>query len=231
ARLGAGAAGAGAPAARPLLADLEGGLAGTPIPAEAGVEAFHRALAAPRTPHLLVTPDPPEAAIRALRSLDRDRLAERLAALAGPSPAADPQAGGRPAAAAGSAESTLLGGGELERRIAAVWQRVLGVERVGLHDNFFELGGTSLSGIQLVAELGRELAPALGPEAAERLSPVALFEAPTVAALARALRPAGDGGESTTERARSRAERKARALAEAAARAGRRAPDRRVAAG
>jgi hypothetical protein len=102
---------------------------------------------------------------------------------------------------------------------------------VGLHDNFFELGGTSLSGIQLVSELGRELAPALGPEVGERLSPVALFEAPTVAALARSLRPAGAGAESTTERARSRAERKARALGEAAARAPRRAPDRRVAAG
>jgi NAD(P)-dependent dehydrogenase (short-subunit alcohol dehydrogenase family) len=218
------AAAAGPPAAGSLLAELEPGLAGTPIPVAAGVEAFHRALAASRVPHLLVTPDPPEAAIRALRSLDRDRLAERLAALAGPPPALDPAAGERPAAAD-------LPGGELERRIAAVWQRVLGVERVGLHDNFFELGGTSLSGIQLVSELGRELAPALGPEVGERLTPVALFEAPTVAALARSLRPAGAGAESTTERARSRAERKARALGEAAARAPRRAPDRRVAAG
>jgi acyl transferase domain-containing protein len=225
------AAAAGPPAAGSLLAELEPGLAGAPIPVAAGVEAFHRALAASRVPHLLVTPDPPEAAIRALRSLDRDRLAERLAGLAGPPPALDSATGERPSAAAGADESTLLVGGELERRIAAVWRRVLGVERVGLHDNFFELGGTSLSGIQLVSELGRELAPALGSEVGERLSPVALFEAPTVAALARSLRPAGEGAESTTERARSRAERKARALGEAAARAPRRAPDRRVAAG
>src|SRR6185369_16155042 len=33
---------------------------------------------------------------------------------------------------------------DLERRIAAVWTRVLGVPAVGVHDNFFDLGGNSL---------------------------------------------------------------------------------------
>ena len=32
----------------------------------------------------------------------------------------------------------------MEHRIAAVWQEVLGLEKVGVHDNFFDLGGHSL---------------------------------------------------------------------------------------
>jgi len=70
-------------------------------------------------------------------------------------------------------------GSGAERRIAEIWQRLLGVEQVGMHDNFFDLGGNSLLGLQVVAEIGREL----GVEVA----PVTLFESPTVAALARQL--------------------------------------------
>lgn len=33
---------------------------------------------------------------------------------------------------------------EVERMIAAVWQEILQIEKVGIHDNFFELGGNSL---------------------------------------------------------------------------------------
>ncbi|HYH44786.1 MAG TPA: SDR family oxidoreductase, partial [Thermoanaerobaculia bacterium] len=73
---------------------------------------------------------------------------------------------------------------ELERRIAALWQRALGISQVGIHDNFFDLGGNSLIGVQLVADLRREL----GVE----ISNVTLFEAPTVSALARLLSPPGE---------------------------------------
>jgi acyl carrier protein len=47
---------------------------------------------------------------------------------------------------------------ELERRIAAVWTEVLGVEGIGLHDNFFDLGGHSL----LVAQAHHRLQENLG---------------------------------------------------------------------
>src|SRR6185295_2324823 len=70
---------------------------------------------------------------------------------------------------------------DLERRIAGIWERSLGIERVGVHDNFFELGGTSLTGIQLVSELKKQL----GVE----VPTVSIFQAPTVSALVRYLRP------------------------------------------
>ncbi|RKG94459.1 hypothetical protein D7X32_42060 [Corallococcus carmarthensis] len=38
---------------------------------------------------------------------------------------------------------------ELERGLTALWQEVLGVERVGLEDRFFDLGGNSLTLVRL----------------------------------------------------------------------------------
>jgi acyl transferase domain-containing protein/acyl carrier protein len=74
---------------------------------------------------------------------------------------------------------------DYERRITAVWQEVLGIEQIGLYDNFFDLGGNSLIGLQLIARLKKEFGA--------QIPAVALFEAPTVSALARYLQP--DQGE------------------------------------
>ncbi|HZE88350.1 MAG TPA: condensation domain-containing protein, partial [Verrucomicrobiae bacterium] len=63
-----------------------------------------------------------------------------------------------------------------ERAVARVWSDVLGVARVGAHDGFFDLGGHSLLATQVTARLGS----ALGVEIPLR----AIFESPTVAALA-----------------------------------------------
>jgi len=69
--------------------------------------------------------------------------------------------------------------GEVEEALAALFAELLRVERVGAEDGFFELGGHSLLGIQLASRL---------TEAFRFEVPVrAVFEAPTVAALARAL--------------------------------------------
>jgi acyl-CoA synthetase (AMP-forming)/AMP-acid ligase II len=68
---------------------------------------------------------------------------------------------------------------EGERRIAAIWQELLGVPQVGVHDNFFELGGHSLLATKVVSRLR----DAFGVD----VSLQGLFEAPTVAALAKHL--------------------------------------------
>ncbi|WP_203228912.1 non-ribosomal peptide synthetase, partial [Lautropia dentalis] len=43
--------------------------------------------------------------------------------------------------------------GEVEQRMALLWQELLGVERVGRNDNFFDLGGNSLLMVALLARL------------------------------------------------------------------------------
>jgi acyl-coenzyme A synthetase/AMP-(fatty) acid ligase/acyl carrier protein len=68
---------------------------------------------------------------------------------------------------------------DLERTVAAVWETVLGVERVGMDDNFFDLGAHSLLMVRAHARL-REI---YGKD----LPLVALFRYPTVRHLARHL--------------------------------------------
>jgi acyl transferase domain-containing protein/acyl carrier protein len=52
---------------------------------------------------------------------------------------------------------------EVERRIAAIWQKSLGIEPVGAHDSFFELGGDSVFGNQILVEINRTLGVAIDP--------------------------------------------------------------------
>jgi amino acid adenylation domain-containing protein len=63
-----------------------------------------------------------------------------------------------------------------EARLAEVWAEVLGVERVGAEDSFFDLGGHSLRAAQVITRVR----DGFGVE----LPLSALFESPTVAALA-----------------------------------------------
>ncbi len=67
--------------------------------------------------------------------------------------------------------------GAVETAIAAIWQTVLGLDRVGRHDHFFfDLGGHSLLAIRSVAMLRKRM----GAE----LPLASLFQVPTVAGLA-----------------------------------------------
>jgi tyrocidine synthetase-3 len=49
----------------------------------------------------------------------------------------------------------------LQQNLVKVWEKLLGVNRIGIHDNFFELGGHSLSTIRLAAAIKREIGVAL----------------------------------------------------------------------
>jgi len=47
--------------------------------------------------------------------------------------------------------------GEVEQMVAALWQELLGAERVGRRDDFFELGGHSLLAVRLVSRLRQSM--------------------------------------------------------------------------
>ena len=42
---------------------------------------------------------------------------------------------------------------DLERKLAAIWAEVLGLEKVGVRDNFFELGGDSLAMVRVIVRV------------------------------------------------------------------------------
>ncbi len=45
---------------------------------------------------------------------------------------------------------------EVEKKIANVWQEILGVEKIGINDNFFTSGGDSIKAIQISAKLQKQ---------------------------------------------------------------------------
>jgi natural product biosynthesis luciferase-like monooxygenase protein/amino acid adenylation domain-containing protein len=65
---------------------------------------------------------------------------------------------------------------ETQQQIAAIWQKLLGIEKIGIHDNFVDLGGHSLLGTQLITRLRDTFQI--------DVSLRTLFEEPTVARLA-----------------------------------------------
>ena len=69
---------------------------------------------------------------------------------------------------------------ERERLLAEIWSRLLGREYVGIHDDYFMLGGDSIKSIQMSSRLR---------QAGWKLELRALFEHPSIAALAPTLRP------------------------------------------
>ncbi|MDP9340427.1 MAG: amino acid adenylation domain-containing protein [Acidobacteriota bacterium] len=95
---------------------------------------------------------------------------------------------------------------EMEQSIASVWQKMFGLEQVNVEANFFDLGGHSLLLVQMHSLLREKLN--------SEFSIIALFEHPTVRALARHLGQAADSGTHKADQMRDRALRQKRALAQ-----------------
>lgn len=69
---------------------------------------------------------------------------------------------------------------ELEQRLAHIWEKLLGVQTVGIRDNFFDLGGHSLLAVRLVSEIEKEVG--------QRLPLVSFFQNTNIECLASLLR-------------------------------------------
>lgn len=67
-----------------------------------------------------------------------------------------------------------------EQQLAKVWEKVLGVQPIGVADNFFELGGHSLLAVKLFSQIDRVFG--------KKLPLATLFRAPTIEQMAKLFR-------------------------------------------
>ncbi|OZF40216.1 non-ribosomal peptide synthetase [Rhodococcus sp. 14-2483-1-2] len=72
---------------------------------------------------------------------------------------------------------------DTETALAAIFETVLGIDRIGVDDDFFVLGGNSLNATRVIARVNAELGTAVDVRS--------FFDAPTVAELAAAVDAAG----------------------------------------
>jgi acyl transferase domain-containing protein len=161
--LSARPAAAAADAAQPALGRLADG-----ISSEEGAEAFARILAGEVPPQVVVVTRDLHALSERAESFTQAELLEKAVQTDLTEPR-HPRPALRTAYAAPA--------NEVEQRLAELWERLLGVEQVGVNDNFFELGGHSLLSLQLLSRLRESFQI--------ELTMREVFEAPTVAELAR----------------------------------------------
>jgi len=69
---------------------------------------------------------------------------------------------------------------QTERLIAAVWQEILQIEKIGIHDNFFELGGDSVLATRVISQVCKKFKIELPIKS--------IFEAPTVAGISEQIK-------------------------------------------
>ncbi len=72
---------------------------------------------------------------------------------------------------------------DMEHRLVGIWEKLLGVKDVGVKDNFFQLGGHSLLGLQMLAQVEKQVDIGLPLRS--------LFQAPTIRQLAELLDKGG----------------------------------------
>lgn len=158
------------------LTDVRADLSELAMTAREGEEVFRRALAVRSVGQLIVsTVDLPERLLATQKRFAGLRRRQQ-----GDGPAAEVIRHARPSLPTPYVAPET----EMEQRITAVWQQVLGFEQIGVEDNFFDLGGDSLVAIQVASRL---------KEALKMEFPVAkLYQAVTVRSLARVLSESED---------------------------------------
>jgi acyl transferase domain-containing protein len=146
---------------------LEAGAARSML-TEEGLEAFGRVLTAHTLSQVVVSTVDIQALVEQANAFTPSRLLEQAELLQPPAPA--------PTHPRPEMQTPYLAPrNEVEQTLAGIWQELLGISEVGVADNFFELGGDSVVAIHLIARAN---------QAGLQLSPQALFNNPTVAALA-----------------------------------------------
>jgi acyl carrier protein len=135
-----------------------------------GAEAFRRILSGGRLPQVIVTPRDLQMLIEKADAFTQASLLEKLETQDAPK-----HQHPRPALQTLFVAPT----NEIEERLADIWQKLLGIEQVGIHDNFFELGGHSLLTLQVMSRLRDAFQVELPMRD--------VFEIPTIAELARAV--------------------------------------------
>jgi amino acid adenylation domain-containing protein len=73
--------------------------------------------------------------------------------------------------------------GNLEAELQKIWEEALGRKPIGIRENFFDLGGHSILAVKVFAQIEKRLG--------KKLSIVALFQSPTIEALAAIIREEG----------------------------------------
>lgn len=86
---------------------------------------------------------------------------------------------------------------EIEETLAAIWRRILGIDEVGIEDNFFDLGGHSLHTAEVEAKIRQQMG--------REIHVTALFQYPTISALASHLAATAAGSSLSLNKARERA--------------------------
>jgi acyl carrier protein len=71
---------------------------------------------------------------------------------------------------------------DTEKKLAKIWQQILGVERIGIKDNFFELGGHSLKATNLISKIQKEFDIDIGLRE--------IFRVPTLEGIAQCIKEA-----------------------------------------
>jgi len=152
--------------------EVQEGIAFNVTSEERSAEALRRLLAA-GLPRVIVTRRDLPGLMAETDSVTADTLLAQM------TPLHHGEKSGRPA---GLSRDYAAPEGELEERLAGIWEDLFGIQPVGRDDSFLELGGHSLLAIQMVTQIRAALEADL---------PVtALFESPTVAELAKAVRRA-----------------------------------------